>query len=45
MEIVKAVRGVEYLLYTHDDKHSNMLKTLVALRDAVDKRLKQGAFK
>ena len=45
VEIVKAVRGVEYLLYAHDDRHSNFLKTLVALREEVDKKLKRGAFK
>ncbi len=45
VEIVKAVRGVEYLLYAHDDTHSNLLKTLEALRDEVDRRLKRGAFK
>ena len=45
VEIVKAVRGVEYLLYAHDDTHSNLLKTLEALRDEVDRKLKRGAFK
>jgi hypothetical protein len=45
VEIVKAVRGVEYLLYAHDESHSNLLKTLEALKDKVDQRLKRGAYK
>jgi hypothetical protein len=39
--IVKAVRGVQYLLYRHDATHSNFLKTLEALRDKVEERLKR----
>lgn len=41
--IVEAVRGVKYLLYGHDATHSNFLKTLEALRDKVDRRLRRSA--
>jgi hypothetical protein len=41
--IIKAVRGVEFLLYEHTPDHSNFVKTLEALKKAVDERLKAEA--
>ncbi len=40
--IVKAVRGVQYLLYRYDREHSNFLRTLEALRARVEQRLARG---
>jgi hypothetical protein len=40
--IVKAVRGVQYLLYRYDREHSNFLRTLEALRARVEQRLGRG---
>ena len=39
VEIVKVARGVQFLLYEHDSRHTNFLKTLQSLKDKVDKRV------
>jgi hypothetical protein len=39
VDIVKAARGVQFLLYEHDPAHTNFLKTLEVIRDRVRKKV------